>query len=210
MKNNILIFLVIAIFIIPTPILAQRDPLENPQVPYMTDGLGNGVNPGSNKKSVIQEVVDVLFGGTVSSENSSLPSSNESINLPAPGNLLNPSPSYFPINSNSLLNNENLVYSEEIKNAVRICLNNRTIYEQAAAQKGIPWQILAGIHSKEGSCRANGSLVSGRAIGTAEPDIGVNCSSLAGGLGKPKVVPGGCGFDNLLDSAIYAGNHLKG
>lgn len=165
---------------------------------------------GSTEPSLIQTFVDILFGGNGGSSGGSN-SNPVPTNPPAPGNLFEPSPpQYVAVDPTSLLQNEGLVYSNILVAAMRPCLSNKSVYEQASSYTGIPWQVLAGIHSKEGSCRANGSLVSGRAIGTAEPDIGVNCSSFAGGLGKPKVVPGGCGFNNLLDSAIYAGNHLKG
>lgn len=87
-------------------------------------------------------------------------------------------------------------------------------YKQASSQTGIPWEILAGIHNFEtgGSLATNLSLVSGRKIGDDEPDV-----DRAGGCvanttpGKPvPLLSGGCGFNSLLDSAIYAGNLLIG
>lgn len=64
----------------------------------------------------------------------------------------------------------------------------------AAAEKatGVPCEILAGIHFIEADNNPDGSLVSGRKIGTPEPDAG----------GKV--------FKNLLETAIYTGEHLKG
>lgn len=64
----------------------------------------------------------------------------------------------------------------------------------AAAEKatGVPCEVLAGIHFIEASNNPDGSLVSGRKLGTPEPDAG----------GKV--------FKNLLETAIYAGEHLKG
>jgi len=127
-----------------------------------------------------------------------------------PSSFLNPTVHNYPVNDPlPLLNNAGLVYPQNILTAVQRCLENKEVYVQAAAQTGVAWQVLAGIHSKEGSCYASNSLVSGRKIGAAEPDVKI-CTSLVGGLGKPKVVSGGCGFDNLLDTAIYAGEHLKG
>lgn len=95
------------------------------------------------------------------------------------------------------------------KDAVLGCLDKKPIYEQAGSQTELPWQLLATIHYLEGGC-GSGSLVSGRAIGENEPDIG-SCSSADSGPGKPIPLPGGgCGFSSQLESAIYAGNHLKG
>ena len=99
------------------------------------------------------------------------------------------------------------------KESVRSCLTNESVYKSASAQSGIPWEILVAIHYNEGSCGQNKSLVSGRLIGTNEPDIvrGGGCSSGRSGPGIPiPLATGGCGFNTLLDSAIYAGNHLKG
>lgn len=64
----------------------------------------------------------------------------------------------------------------------------------AAAEKatGVPCEILAGIHFVEADNNPKGSLVSGRTLGTPEPDAG----------GKV--------FHSLLDTAIYAGKELKG
>ena len=64
----------------------------------------------------------------------------------------------------------------------------------AAAEKatGVPCEILAGIHWVESGNDPEGSLVSGRKLGTPEPDAG----------GKV--------FKTLLETAIYAGEHLKG
>ena len=84
-------------------------------------------------------------------------------------------------------------------------------YQAAANITGVPWQILAGIHYREGSLNPNGSLVSGRPIGTNEPDVvaGGGCSG-ATAPGKPiPLAGGGCGFNTFADSAIYAANHLK-
>ena len=98
------------------------------------------------------------------------------------------------------------------KNAVLTCLDKRSIYESAGSATGLPWQIIATIHSLEAGC-GSGSLVSGRAIGKNEPDVvrSGGCSTGRTGPGVPIVLPDqGCGFASLLDSAIYAGNHLKG
>lgn len=117
-----------------------------------------------------------------------------------------------PITSiQELLNVDSSQYSSQLKNTIQPCLQHQTVYQQAANYTGVPWQILAGIHYREGECGNNKSLVSGRTIGANEPDIRGNCTSQRAGLGIPKPLSGGgCGFDSLLSSAVYAGNHLKG
>lgn len=91
---------------------------------------------------------------------------------------------------------------------ITMCVANKPIYVLAQNATGVPWQYLAGIHMVEGGCGREQSLVSGRMIGSMEPDVGNNCSEQ--GAGKPYVLPGGgCGFLTLLDSAIYAGNLIK-
>lgn len=135
------------------------------------------------------------FVGNVPSSNvSGLPSSNITVFFPDP----------LPPISNNVTTAE--------KNAVLNCLDKRSIYELAGLTTGLPWQIIATIHSLEAGC-GFGSLVSGRAIGANEPDVvrSGGCSTGRIGPGIPIVLPdGGCGFASLLDSAIYAGNHLKG
>lgn len=88
---------------------------------------------------------------------------------------------------------------------------NLAVYQEAEKATGVPWQVLGGIHYVEGGMNQNSSLVSGRPIGANEPDIvsGGGCSAGSNAPGSPKPVAGGCGFSTLLDSAIYAGNHLK-
>lgn len=66
------------------------------------------------------------------------------------------------------------------------------VYAQASAETGVPCEVLAGIHFIEGNNSPTASLVSGRQLGTPEPDAG----------GKV--------FSTLLETAIYAGEHLKG
>ena len=65
-------------------------------------------------------------------------------------------------------------------------------YAAAEAETGVPCEILAGIHFVEAGNSPDGSLVSGRKLGTPEPDAG----------GKI--------FRSLLETAKYAGDHLKG
>lgn len=65
-------------------------------------------------------------------------------------------------------------------------------YAAAEKETGVPCEILAGIHFVEAGNSPDGSLVSGRKIGTPEPDAG----------GKV--------FHSLLETAKYAGEHLKG
>lgn len=92
--------------------------------------------------------------------------------------------------------------------------SNIDVYKQASQVTGILWQVLAGIHSVEGSSNPSQSLVSGRAIGSTEPDVPLSsCSKNPGDPalqpGEPVKIGGGCGFASLLDTAIYAGIHLK-
>lgn len=103
---------------------------------------------------------------------------------------------------------------EQIQALMKQYPENIPIYQQAEAQTGVPWQVLAGKHFLEGGSSPTSSLVSGRRIGAVEPDIAPNrngdsCSSARSGPGIPVPIGGGCGFTTLLDSAIYAGNHLK-
>jgi len=85
---------------------------------------------------------------------------------------------------------------------------NMNAYKSASQITGVPWEVLAGIHYREGDANPELSLVSGRKIGSNEPDV-PSCSKNQV-LGKPKpLLGGGCGFTSLLDSAIYAANHLK-
>ncbi len=65
-------------------------------------------------------------------------------------------------------------------------------YAAAEKETGVPCEILAGIHFVEAANNPEGSLVSGRRIGTPEPDAG------------------GRVFSSLLETAKYAGEHLKG
>jgi hypothetical protein len=65
-------------------------------------------------------------------------------------------------------------------------------YAAAEKETGVPCEILAGIHFVEADNNPEGSLVSGRPIGNPEPDAG----------GKV--------FRSLLETAVYAGEHLKG
>jgi hypothetical protein len=65
-------------------------------------------------------------------------------------------------------------------------------YAAAEKETGVPCEILAGIHFVEAGNNPEGSLVSGRKLGTPEPDAG------------------GEVFRSLLETAKYAGDHLKG
>lgn len=147
------------------------------------------------------------FGNSVNNSVNNAPSSNANLSPVSPGSSSSIT-IFFP---DPLLPISNNVTTAE-KNAVLNCLNKKSIYEPAGSATGLPWQIIATIHSLEAGC-GSGSLVSGRAIGENEPDVvrSGGCSTGRIGPGVPIVLPdGGCGFASLLDSAIYAGNHLKG
>ncbi len=80
-------------------------------------------------------------------------------------------------------------FNAEIKS--RLTPELMSVYKEAERKTGVPCEILAGIHAREGSSDPNRSLVSGRFLGTPEPDAG----------GKI--------FRTLIESAIYAGNNIK-
>lgn len=65
-------------------------------------------------------------------------------------------------------------------------------YALAEQETGVPCEVLAGIHYVEADNNPEGSLTSGRQIGTSEPDAG----------GKV--------FNSLQQTAIYAGEELLG
>ena len=71
------------------------------------------------------------------------------------------------------------------------CPKNKSVYLQAQQQTGVPWEVLAGIHYREGTCNPNLSLISGRPIGNPEPD----------NAGKT--------YNSLLATAIAAATELK-
>ncbi len=118
-------------------------------------------------------------------------------------------PQPLPPDSPSVLNR---------KSAVILSTQNTTnkeAYEKASLATGLPWQVFAGIHYREGGAAPNKSIVSGRTIGSREPDVenGPGCSvhntkGATDGLAE-KLSSGGCGFSSLADSAIYAGILLK-
>ena len=84
--------------------------------------------------------------------------------------------------------------SDYFNSSIKARLTPELMNTYAAAEKetGVPCEILAGIHFVEADNNPNGSLVSGRAIGTPEPDAG----------GKV--------FRSLLETAVFAGAHLNG
>ncbi len=91
---------------------------------------------------------------------------------------------------------------------------NRAVYERVAAATGVPWQVFAGIHYREGNADPQHSIVSGRIIGANEPDVteGPGCSvsaPIGAEDGQPEVSGSQCVFSSLADSGIYAGNLLK-
>lgn len=191
----------------------------NGLVPIIEDGQGNGVAPATKSKTIFQEAEDasldlyrILYDvNTTALSITPTPSPFNPINQDLideiEPTLSNPQASVAL--RQALASITPLTYSNEIINSVNTCRQNRAVYETASAQTGIAWEVLAGIHFVEGSCNANQSLVSGRKIGIIEPDVGTNCSSSNSGLGKPIPIGNGCGFTNLLSTAIYAGNHLR-
>lgn len=169
--------------------------------------LSNVYGAESLKTNPIIELLNIFlnFKSIVDSVSSDTTTNPEpSIYITSPGSTI-PVDTFFPNPLPPISNNVTTVE----KNSVLGCLDKQPMYKQAGAQTGLPWELLATIHYLEIGC-GSGSLVSGRAIGENEPDIG-SCSSADSGPGKPIPLPGGgCGFSSQLESAIYAGNHLKG
>ncbi|MFA9289051.1 MAG: hypothetical protein ACEQSA_04185 [Weeksellaceae bacterium] len=149
-----------------------------------------------NRDSSCYDAPNINSGGTIGGQPS--PSGPVPTADPSGG------PTYDPT---SLFNNADLTYPEEINSVARRCAVNKTYYQSAATVTQVPWEILAGIHYREGGCSNNNSSVGGRQIGAVEPDVR-SCGPSTQ-PGQPIPVPGGCGFRNLYDSLIYTGNHLK-
>ena len=74
----------------------------------------------------------------------------------------------------------------------RITPELQAVYAEAQRQTGVPCEVLAGIHFVEANNRDSGSLISGRAIGSPEPD------------------QGGKIYSSLLETAVDAAKILKG
>ncbi len=83
---KLLVIFTISIFLLfvsPNLILAQRDPLENPDRPYMIDGEGNGVNPGDKKKTsneIFEDFLDIFFKPPKFDNTNSNPTNNSGSN----------------------------------------------------------------------------------------------------------------------------------
>ncbi len=98
--------------------------------------------------------------------------------------------------------------------ALDAVLANKTVYEAVSRATGVPWQVFAGIHYREGGADPQKSIVSGRTIGANEPDVvaGPGCSSSTPrGVDDGLPEPSGqfCVFSSLTDSGIYGGILLK-
>lgn len=155
--------------------------------------------------NTIKNVLRLIFSEDNTPGSSISPTVNPTISGPAQD------PSLPSSDLPRILNISQFDYSgsADINGIVTKCLTNKSVYQSASSMTQIPWQILAGIHYREGGCNRNQSLVGGRIIGQREPDVR-HCSSSPSGPGIPIPLPGGgCGFTNLLSSAVYAGNHLK-
>ena len=75
-----------------------------------------------------------------------------------------------------------------------------------SSRSGVACELLIGLHYVEAGWDASGSFISGRTIGTAEPDVptAAACTAYNGTW-----TGGGCVFSNLPDTAYYAGDHIK-
>ncbi len=184
---------------------AQDDSLGGPN---LTPGTGGG-------RSVIRIILDVFFGGKGANvdipdeEESPTPTDDPSVTV-TPGETT-PIPTTNVTPPTGLGLNPGYNFPADYVTLSEGCLPNKGVYQQTQEETGVPWQVMGGIHFVEGSCGAQKSCVSGRQIGTREPDVGENCSPEDSGIGKPNPLStGGCGFTNLLDSCVYGANHLKG
>lgn len=157
----------------------------------------------------VKDLIQIIFGSV---DTNSIPPIDRGPSVPTPTtNPANPPANETIVSLDEFFDTTNISYPENLNSMISKCLTFRSTYEQAGAQTGVPWQVLAGIHFREGSCGSGVSLVSGRPIGGLEPDVPRgSCSSQQRGPGIPIPVAGGCGFPTFLDTAIYAGNHLKG
>lgn len=131
---------------------------------------------------------------------------------PIPGTSESPLPTLDPsalpqYDPTSLFNNETITYPEDVTSVATTCLINREYYNAASVVTQVPWEVLAGIHYREGSCNPQNSSVGGRRIGSVEPDVR-SCTP-NNVPGQPIPIGNGCGFSSLYSSLIYTGNHLK-
>lgn len=167
---------------------------------------------GEKSSSIIRTILSILKPNSGVSNPGPSPLPGSATATPSPAVQITPNPQSSAPLRQALQNITNPEPpSPQTIASIRACLTNRTTYMQVAGQTGVAWEIVAGIHYVEGGCVANKSCVSGRVIGTNEPDVHGNCSSSNSGLGRPNPLPGGgCGFTDLLDSCIYGAEHLKG
>jgi hypothetical protein len=197
------------------PSTGKAIPLMFKKTTSSTPSTTTSVEKPEDQVDTLRSIMNILFGFgeyTTTTENTTSTATSQPLqNTTTISSIPLPPIQNITSMSELLSKTNNTNYSADLQNQLRPCLAHKQVYEEAAKYTGVPWQVLAGIHYREGSCGSNQSLVSGRTIGTNEPDLHGNCTSLRAGVGIPKpLVGGGCGFDNLLSTAIYAGNHLKG
>lgn len=85
-----------------------------------------------------------------------------------------------------------------------------TQYKDASSETGIPWQVFAGMHWREGDALPNYSLTSGRPIGEFEPDRNAagDCTGPVGAVdGKADI---NCTYASAVDDIMFAADHLIG
>lgn len=80
---------------------------------------------------------------------------------------------------------------EYIANQIKKAEVNKDVYLEIERQTGVPWQIMAAIHFREGGNDPNKSMMAGEAIGSVNPD-------------QKRVVG-----KTLLENGIHAATHLK-
>lgn len=155
---------------------------------------------GQQELSILKTILKLLFGLFGGGIDQTVPPPSQDNQTPTSSFL--PPPSSPSQNSGKT--------ASDIAKLLSAHPNNLSVYQQAEAATGVAWQALAGIHFREGGMNPNQSLVGGRKIGQVEPDVPKSeCSGGRSGPGIPYPASGGCAFRSLLDTAIYAGNHLK-
>ncbi len=182
--------------------------------------LASQIASTTKDPSIIQKIIATYIAACTGGGNGS---NNNNNGTPYPTSAVSMAPGTvtgWPANLQEFFTSTKVTdAAKEFLNAATPCAQNMAMYIQAAKIGGLPENlapILAGIHYIEGSCNPNQSLRNGFQIGTVDPQFGFganrDCSSqdVGPGTGKPIPIGNGCGFANVLDSAIWATRHFLG
>lgn len=160
---------------------------------------------GGNNYSQLIDIIKILFGGfgdTANLEEDSTTTQSTTINqTPASKGTTPDAPARDSQVSKAV--------SLQVDQILKANPQDVSIYKQASQITGVPWELLAGIHYREGTMNRNKSLASGGTIGTRELAPTYCSGKYKGGVGDPVPIGSGCGFKTLLDSAVWAARHLK-